>query len=141
MIDDAVSVSKVEVGNDDFGSSFSEVLGSGSDRYFLEPVNYSVKEVPVSEIVLRSRFWSQGKQNNRITGKWGYSVATPEDIEFTATVFVAGIINQHNQSGDQIKSEKIGNYSVSYNTDIQGDSWADFKQANDILKTYQKLFI
>jgi len=65
----------------------------------------------------------------------------PADIEFAATVFVAGVLNQHRQGGDQIKSESIGNYQVTYNTDKEGDSFGDFTRAKEILSAYTKLNI
>lgn len=140
LIDDAVAVTKVEVGNDDYGGTFTEIIATGSDRYFLEPANYGDKGVPVNSIMLNGRRWPEGKQNNKVTAKWGYSVAVPSDISFAATVFVAGIINQQRQGGDKIKSEKIGNYQVTYDEN-GGDSWADFNQAMAILDSYKKINI
>lgn len=141
LIDDCISVSKVEVGDDAYGSAFTEIESSGSDRYFLEPNNYLSKGYPISRIVLASRLWTAGKQNNRITAKWGYSESVPKDIEFACTVFVAGIINQSIPGGDQIKSEKIGNYQVTYNSEDGNNSFADFKNAMSILDSYKNLEI
>lgn len=139
LVDDCIAITKVEVGNDDYGNSFTEIASSGADRYFLKPDNYGAKGYPISSILLRARYWPEGVQNNRITGKWGYSAAVPADIEFAATVFVAGILNQHRQGGDQIKSERIGNYDVTYNTDKEGDAFADFKNALAILDNYKSV--
>jgi len=141
LIDDCISVSKVEVGEDDYGNTFTEIVATGSDRYFLEPVNYSSRGWPISRIILRARTWAEGRQNNRITARWGYSTAVPKDIEFACTVLVAGILNQHRQGGDEIKSEKIGNYQVTYNTELGDNSFADFKNAMSILESYTKLNI
>lgn len=141
LIDDCVSVTKVEVGNDSYGSTFTEIESSGSDRYFLEPTNYSVKEIPITSVILNSRMWAEGKQNNQITAKWGYSAAVPSDIEFAATVLVAGILNQQRQGGDEIKSEKIGNFSVAYNSDNGQNSFADFANAMKILDRYKKFLL
>ncbi len=141
LIDECVAVTKVEVGNDSYGSTFSEVAATGADRYFTEPANAIVKNMAIHKITLNARCFPEGIQNNKITAKWGYSVAVPADIEFAATVFVAGILNQHRQGGDQIKSERIGNYDVTYNTDKEGDSFADFTRAKEILSAYTKLNI
>lgn len=138
LIDDATVITKVEVGNDDYGGSFTEIEATGADRYFKEPANYSAKGVPVTSIVLNTRRWPEGKQNNRITAKWGYSTAVPADIIFVATVFVAGILNQHRGAGDKIKTEKIGEYSVTYDEN-SADSWADFTRALAILDGYKKI--
>lgn len=135
LIDDAVEVTKVEVGQDDYGSSFEEVSASGSDRYFLEPANYSADSVPIMKIVLRARNFPEGHQNNRITAKWGYSASVPADIEFAATVLVAGICNAQRKDTKEIASEKIGNYSVSYASEKEKN---DFEQAKNILDKYVK---
>jgi hypothetical protein len=141
LVDDCIQVTVVEVGNDDYGGNFSTVPSSGSDRFFLEPANYSVRGVPITKVSLSARAFPSGIQNNRITAKWGYSASVPKDINFVATVFVAGILNQQRQGGDQIKSEKIGNYQVTYNTDNGADSWSDFEKAKEILNSYKKYYL
>ena len=140
LIDDAVEVTVVEQGNDDYGNSFNTISASGTDRYFLDPENYSVKGFPITKITLRSRVWPAGKQNNRITAKWGYSVAVPSDIQFAATVLVGGILNQHRGGGDKIKQEKIGNYTVAYDIN-DADALADYKEALRILDSYKKYLV
>lgn len=137
LIDDAVAVTVVESGLDSYGGQFNTVSATGSDRYFLEPANYAALGKPIRKISLSARVWAEGKQNNRITAKWGYSVEVPDDIKFVATVFVAGIMNQQRQGGEEIKSEKIGNYQVTYNTDNGKNSWADFENAKAILESYR----
>jgi hypothetical protein len=141
LIDDAIAVTIVESGLDEYGSSFQTVAATGADRYFLEPNNYAAKGLPITKVSLSARSFSAGKQNNRVTAKWGYSEEVPDAIKFAATVFVAGILNQHRQGGDEIKSESIGNYSVTYNSDSQSNSWADFDRAKEILQSYRKLNI
>jgi len=141
LIDDAIAISKVEVGNDSYGGSFTEIQSTGSDRYFTDPANNSAKGLPINKLTLNTRRWPEGKQNNKITARWGYSAAVPNDISFATTVFVAGIINQNRQGGDEVKSEKIGNYTVTYNTDSANNSWADFENAKAILDSYKKINI
>ena len=141
LIDECVEVTEVATGNDGYGSGFTTVAASGADRYFSYPANHTVLSVPINKISLNARCFTHGKQNNKVTAKWGYSVECPADIRFAATVFVAGILNQNRQGGDQIKSEKIGNYQVTYNTDQGADSWADFQQAKAILDRYKVIHI
>jgi hypothetical protein len=141
LIDDCIAVTEVAVGNDSYGSGFSAVASSGADRYFTYPANHAVLEVPITKIKLNARCFACGSQNNKITAKWGYSEEAPSDIRFAATVFVAGILNQNRQGGDQVKSEHIGNYTVTYNTDQGADSWSDFQKALDIVKRYAKINI
>lgn len=141
MIDECVQITKVEKGNDSYGGTFTEVPSTGATKYMEYPPNHSVKGLPCYKVVQVAGLFPCGMQNNRITAKWGYSAAVPADIEFVATIFVAGIINQQTQSGDQVKSESIGNYQVTYNTNNDNDSWSDFNKAMDILKTYTRLLI
>lgn len=140
IIDDCIAVTLVEQGNDDYGNSFTEIGASGADRYFLDPPNYLAKGFPITKITLRSRTWPAGKQNNRITAKWGYSATVPADIKFATTVLVGGILNQHRGGGDKIKQEKIGNYTVAYDMN-DADALADYKEALKILNSYKKFLI
>lgn len=133
IVDECVEVTVVEVGNDGVGSSFSTIPSTGSDRYFTYPANHTSKQMAINKIALSARVFPCGMQNNRITAKWGYSATPPDDIVFAATVFVAGICNQQILGGSEIKSETIGNYSVSYNTDKGDNSWADFERAKSII--------
>jgi hypothetical protein len=137
LIDDCVAVTKVEVGNDPYGSSFAEILAIGSNRYFTQPNNHAEIGVPIRKLLLTAQTWVGGVQNHRITAKWGYSATAPEDIKWAATVLAAGICLPGltgNIGG--ISSEKIGNYAVTYSNDNQK---ADHDRALDILKNYQRI--
>lgn len=140
IIDDCVEITKVERGTDDYGGAFEEISATGSSRYFSVPANHVALLVPVTTLRLRAQNWIKGLQNHQVTAKWGYSIVVPSDIERAATVFVAGIINQQTPGGDQIKSEKIGNYAVSYSNDLD-DSLADFKEAVSTLDTYKRYYL
>jgi len=141
IIDDAIALTLVEVGLDDFGGSFITIGDIGSNRYFTEPANHVALKKPITKILLRDRYFTTGRQNHRITGKWGYSQDVPSDISFVATVFVAGILNQSRQGGDQVKSERIGNYQVTYNSDNGKDTWSDFERAMEILDSYKRYYL
>lgn len=141
LIDECIAVTKVEVGNDSYGDSFAEVPATGSDKYFTYPANATARMVPLHKLSLSARCFPAGQQNNRVTAKWGYSATPPEDITFAATVFVSGVINQSRGGGDEIKSESIGAYSVTYNSDKGSNSWADFERAKEILDQYKRLNI
>lgn len=136
LIDDAVEVTEVAVGEDDYGGTFSTVPSTGSTRYFLEPANYAAKGYPITKIVLQHRPFFHGKQNQKITAKWGYSAECPEAITFAATVLVAGIINAQRKDTKEISSEKIGNYAVTYASEKEK---SDFEQAKAILDKYTKI--
>jgi hypothetical protein len=57
-IDDAVAVTKVEVGLDSYGNDFLEVASSGADRYFLRPNNYDDIGVPIYGLEFSARDWT-----------------------------------------------------------------------------------
>ncbi len=142
-IDDCVSITKVEVGNDAYGDSFTEVLATGTDKYFTLPNNASVLGYPFNRLALRERTFLQGIQNQRVTAKWGYSSAVPEDISWVATFLVASLYKQGiTQNVGGIKSEKIGEYSVAFGEGGSGaNSGSDWEKANVILDTYKKYFL
>lgn len=126
IIDDCIDVTKVEIG-DRYGDNFEETTD-----YQAFPLN----ETPKTMLGLKNRGWGVGI--HRITANWGYSASRPDDIAFAATVLVAGIANFALQTGSAIKSETIGNYSVSYDT-AQGA--ADYERAMAILDSYRRITI
>lgn len=135
LIDECVAIDKVEVGKDSYGDTFEEIGSTGANKYFTEPANAIVKGMPIFKLVLNQAVFTEGRQNNRVTAKWGYSEEVPADIQFAATVFVAGILNQQRGAGgDTVKSERIGDYTVTFNNDM-GDSYADFIRAKEILQS------
>lgn len=139
LIDDCTEITKVEVGNDMWGDTFTEILNSGINRYYALPNNYAVDEVPINKIGLRSQIWIGGNANHRITAKWGFSTNVPDDISFAATVIAAGMYNQNRgENTGAIKSEKIGEYQVTY-ADEGGLN--DFKLAMQILQGYKKYLL
>ena len=136
IIDDCIEVAKVEVGSNYYGDSFSEIQAGGADGYYLMPPNYSSDSLPIRKIGLRSRIWIEGHANHKITAKWGYSVAVPNDISQAATIIASGMYyaNRGENTG-AIKSEKIGEYQVQY-ADTKGKS--DYEWAIGVLESYKK---
>jgi hypothetical protein len=118
LIDDAQEITKVEVNDVEVDSAYI--------------YKYPANKTPKNKIVLSGAYFSSGKQNITITGKFGYSVSVPMDIKFVATVFVAGLLQPGQKT---VRSETIGNYTVAYDNE---KGWADFARAQDILKTYKK---
>jgi hypothetical protein len=107
------------------GDSFGENMEVKTE-FITHPYNTISKNT----IVLKRDFFRNKIKNVSVTARWGYSSETPRDIEFATTVLVAGIIlAQTNQQGE-VKSEKIGNYTVTYESDAQKN---DFKNAMDII--------
>jgi hypothetical protein len=140
IIPDAVEVTLVEVGLDSYGGGFQSIQATGANRYFTLPGNHVAEGVPITRIELNSHYFARGRQNNRITAKWGYSEAVPLEIEFAATVLVTGIINEQRGGGDKIAMEKIGNYSVSYDTNDK-NGMADYHNAIKSLDKYKRYYL
>jgi hypothetical protein len=136
IIDDCIEVTKVEVGNNIYGDTFTEVTNDTQNNYFLMPTNYASEGLPIRKIGLRSLAWIYGHANHRITAKWGYSELPPDDIVFAATVIASGMYYQNQgQNSGAITREKIGNYEVAF-ADQKGVS--DAQVAQSILESYKK---
>ena len=137
-IDECVEITKVEVGNNQWGDDFTEVVNAEGEipGYYKLPNNYAAENLPIKIIGLRSMIWIGGNANHRITAKWGFSTAVPDDLSWAATVLASGMyyFNRGAKTG-AVKSEKTLNYSVSYAED---SGFNDYKQALEILDKYKK---
>jgi len=140
LIDDCISVTVVQVANDEYGDSLSTVASGG---YILLPRNYVLEQIPIKQVYLKSGIWGRSNvANHKITAKWGYSENPPDDIVFVATVLAGGMYAANRSSGSgEIQTEKIGNYSVTYDTSSGQASWSSFERAMDILRQYIKYSI
>lgn len=137
-IDDCVEVSEVNIGSNYYGDSFDEVGTTGVDRYYVLPNNYAAEGYPIDKLHLRSRFFTLGFQNQKIKAKWGYSTTPPDDIIYAATVLVASVYKAGRSGAiGGIKSERIGEYNVSFGA----DSEEEVKRAIGILNSYKKFEI
>lgn len=136
VIDDCISVTKVELGNDYWGDAFTEAPFTGTDRYYTDPANNAAEGVPIRKIILRNRLFIEGRANQKITAKWGWSAAVPDDIVYAATVLVA-MMYEYGRSGGVggVQSERIGNYSVQYKT---GEEKSKLGEVITILDKYKK---
>ena len=139
MIDDCVEVTIVSRGQDQYGDSSEVITAGGASGYRKMPVNYSEKNLPITMLHLRNKRWVRGFQNNTITAKWGYSIAAPADIAM-ATTIIAAMLYQYNRNGasGNIKSEKIGNYAISYKDDKE---LIELGKVKAILLRYRKINI
>ena len=133
-LDDCVAIESVELGSDEYGTSFSETTG-----YVLLPANAIAKGQPIKAIHLKTEFFERGIQNQRITAKWGYSAACPGDISMAATILAAHIwkFGRGGVTGG-IAQEKIGNYSVIYKDEKDK---SDYETAMAILDKYQRYYL
>lgn len=138
FIDECVEVTKVEIGNDNWGDSFTEISASGSDRYYTMPANASQDGFPIYKLGLRTRTFLAGDYpNQRITAKWGYSTDVPADISQVATVIASGMYNANRtKKSGAINKKTLGEYEISYQ-DQQG--FNDLENAISVLNNYRKI--
>ena len=123
LIDDCVEITKLEIDE--------EELKEVDEEFYSYPANDECKD----EIQLPSAVFTEGYQNVAITAKWGFSVAVPADIDFAATVLLAGIINQSLPHEGEVQSMAVGSFQVSYKTEQQQ---SDYDKAMKILESYKK---
>lgn len=131
IVDDLTEVTKLEVSDDLYGEVFSEI---DEEDYILLPLNADKKGQSFTSIKLKYGVFPFGYGNHKVTGKFGYS-AVPSDIIFACIALATGIYN-YSTGGDEIKSESIGAYSVSYGGDQEG--WTDLARVKEILKRYKR---
>ena len=137
LIDDCIEVTKVEIGNDQYGDSFTEVVVNTGVKVL--PINNLVKKLPFWKIHLRSNVFGAGLGNQQITAKWGYTKVAPDDIIWVA-IFLSASIYKLGSGGNVggVSGEKIGEYSVSFKSEQE---MADFNKATGILDNYKERII
>ena len=137
-VDDFVEISNL-YGSDDVTGTFTEIT-----EFVALPLNALAdgKSYNRFECVDSYRYY-------KLNAKWGYSVEVPSDIEFAATFIAAGMFAYNNSilSGP-VKSEKIGEYSVTYATSEKTSQTNDSNNALEgigrikaILDHYKKFTI
>jgi len=133
-IDDCIEIETVELGDGFYAESFAE-----TEEYIALPANALAKGFPIKAIHLKEDIFTKGLQNHRITAKWGYSENCPGDVSMAATI-LASHLWKFGRGGitGGISQEKIGNYSVTYESDRDK---ADFDRAIAILDKYKRYFL
>lgn len=135
---------------------FEEKVYDGQGKHkmlvddFIELDSVTVDDVEVDDIleypnntlpkfiIYSEEGFPKGRQNIKVSAKFAYSQDVPDDIKFVCTVLVVGIIKGQVTGDGDISSERIGNYSVSYDTE-KGKK--DYDRAQNILKFYRKITI
>ena len=98
---------------------------------------YPANETPKTRIKLRNGIFNKGEQNIEITANWGYSISCPLDITLATTIMVAGIINFAGELQDNVKTERLADYSITYND----PEWKELEKAKQIIQSYTKISI
>jgi len=106
------------------------------DAVTVTPLAYPANSARKYLLSLDNQTFTAGRQNVAVTGIFALFSTLPEDIKFACTVLVAGIVNQSNKQTDGIKSEKVGEYQVTYKDEKER---ADYARAMSILDTYRKI--
>lgn len=101
---------------------------------------------PYSTLTLKYGLWdgfsSDGgswPQEVTLSAKWGYATTVPADIKLAATILVAEIIRQGDQSLRTKTSESVGRVSVSYASVNQIAN--NMPSVQSILNTYKRLVV
>ncbi|HBI50268.1 MAG TPA: hypothetical protein DDY21_00240 [Candidatus Moranbacteria bacterium] len=132
-VDECVEVSGLVIKN----SMGDTLFTLTKDTHYL---TYPYNELPIRKLIAKSYnvlgfiSFLKGQKNIELTAKWGYSVDVPDGIKFATMILVSGIVNFSNNSEGEIKSEKIGDYQVSY----KDDQWKDFELAKKIIGQFTK---
>ena len=138
-IDDCIEITKILRGLDSYFDNSEEIEAGGTSGYFLLP-EYSPSQFPIQKIHLRGSWFITGIRNNEITAKWGFSKVCPDDVILATTIIAGGLWGANNLSGSgEIKSEKIGNYNVSYDVGSGSGGWNSYNRAKEILGTYKRV--
>jgi len=137
-IDDCISITKVELGNDSFGDNFTEIDAGGLSGYYKLPTNNEADNYPIDKLMLRNSTWTIGIANNRVTARWGYSETVPEDIELATTLLVSLLISANSNIAGKVTNEKIGNYQVALESKKDEP---DYIKAIEILDSYKRYLI
>ena len=125
IIDEATEVEDLQIDDDDIASG----------DYLVYPPN----DTPKLQIVLRdtsTAVFTLDQQNIKVTAKWGFSATVPSDIEFAATVLLAGIVQHSWSSEGEVESVTMGRVTLAYKNKKE---ISDFESVREILKTYRKV--
>jgi len=102
------------------------------DDFVAYPANKDFK----NKIRLPSGVFTRGLQNIGVTAIQAKFKTLPADIKFACTVLVAGIINNQITGAKNATSERIGNYTVTYDNE-QGQK--DFERAKRTISSHKVL--
>lgn len=139
LLVDTVATTRVYDGNGMCDLTIDDVYDISAvtvDGVTVSPFTYPANSTRKNFIKLASDRFTAGNQNVSVTGIFGRFKVLPDDIKYACTVLVAGVINQTNKQTDGVKSEKIGEYTITYKDDKER---ADYDRAIQILNTYRKI--
>jgi len=130
ILDDLLTVTSLQF-LDSNGVDLDDTL-TESDDFFLYPYNETCKHKIVLNPEGDQAEFPRGSHRIKITGTWGKSSTAPADIKLVSTKLVAGIIEVGKSGEVTLKSEKIGEYAVTY-----GELKESSQDITDILNRYR----
>lgn len=95
-----------------------------------QPNNNDVKR----GLTLRNAIFPEDLANVSVTGIHSLRAALPEQIKWACTVLVALAVQQVDEQREGVQSEKIGDYSVTYQDQQQR---GDLERAKEIIKSFR----
>lgn len=107
------------------GNTDSTLAEGASNDYLLYPLNDTIQDTLQLTAVAAVGGFPNRSRSLAVTGVFGFADGDrPEEVTLAATMLLAQIIEK-SQRGGKTKSEKIGEYSVTYHTiDEIADSMA-----------------
>jgi hypothetical protein len=126
------------------GSSLAELLISpvntitevALDGVAITPLQLPYNEDTKTALIYRDNYFPADYANVTVTGRHCLKKTLPEDIRLACTILVAGIVNQSNNQTEGVKSEKIGEYQVTYASE---EEQKQYKWAMDVIKSYRRI--
>lgn len=113
--------------------TISEVLVGTTEITPLQvPYNADVK----TQLKLESSTFTSGLANVSVTGIHALQKDLPDQITHACTVFVGILVKQLQEQRSGVKSEKIGEYAVTFASD---EERLDYKMAKEIVLSYRPI--
>ena len=122
-IDPVHTITSVTVGGEALDMTFEAVQ---------RPYNTDTK----TELILQLKSFPQGLANVSVTGIHCLRKELPEQIKWACTVLVALTVQQVDEQREGVQSEKIGDYSVTYQDQKQR---GDLIRAKEIINSFRPI--
>lgn len=135
LIDDCVEIDEVAIKTSTYDTIYMEVPDEGLTRYIALPNNYEARNRPITEIGVLNTLFFSGLQTVKVTAKWGFSIEPPPAIKQACLILAGGYYLYKGSNTGEVKSEKIGNYSVTYSSP---EGWSALTNSIETLRAYKK---
>ena len=136
LIDSFQSITELSILDTD--GNVDETLTEGQSSDFITyPYNETIKYKIVLTVGSSLGAFPVGKRLVKVVATFGVGSTVPKQIELVTAMLVAGIIRAANaKSGGEVRSESLGDYSVSYGEVDEVSQKLGIKQTLDQYKLY-----